>query len=70
MADQQTIEDLKEQLSTQARTYKERLSRIEVSRHNAGGLQEASVGDQVPTAFEGVGTSGQAEFARSMSHHR
>ena len=41
MADQQIVEDLKEQLATQARTFEERLPAIEASR-DAGGLQEAS----------------------------
>ena len=53
------------QLATQARTFEKRLSAIEVGR-DAGGLQEASAGgDQPPTGFEGVGTSGQAGFATS-----
>ena len=65
MADQQTIEDLKEQLATRTRTFDERLSAIEASR-DACGLQEASAGgNQPPTGFEGVGTSGQAGFATS-----
>ena len=65
MGDQETIEDLKERLASQARLFEERLSAIEASR-DAGGLQEASAGgDQPPTGFEGVGTSGQAGFATS-----
>ena len=63
MADEQTIEDLKQQLATQARTFEERLSEIEANR-GAGGQQEASAGgDQPPTGFEGV----QAGFAASSS---
>ena len=65
MADEQTIEDLKQQLATQARTFEERLSEIEANR-GAGGQQEASAGgDQPPTGFVGVGTSEQAGFAAS-----
>ena len=65
MGDQETIEDLKERFASQARLFEERLSAIEASR-DAGGLQEASAGgDQPPTGFEGVGTSGQAGFATS-----
>ena len=65
MAGQQTIEDLKEQLATQARTFEERLSVIEAS-WDACGLQEASAGgDQAPTALVDVGTSEQAGFATS-----
>ena len=41
MADQQSIEDMKGQIATQARTFEERLSKIEASR-DAGELQEAS----------------------------
>ena len=53
MADEQTIEDLKQQLATQARTFEERLSEIEANR-GAGGQQEASAGgDQPPTGFVG-----------------
>ena len=63
MGDQETIEGLKERLASQARLFEERLSAIEGSQ-DAGGLQEASAGgDQPPTGFEGVGTSGQAWFA-------
>ena len=47
MAGQQTIEDLKEQLATQARTFEERLSVIEAS-WDACGLQEASAGGDQP----------------------
>ena len=65
MADQQIVEDLKEQLATQARTFEERLPAIEASR-DAGGLQEASAGgDQPLTGFVGAGTSEQAGFAAS-----
>ena len=63
MRDQETIEDLKERLASQAKLFEERPSAIEASR-DAGGLQDASAGgDYPPTGFEGVGTSGQAWFA-------
>ena len=63
MVDQETMEDLKERLASQAKLFEERLSAIEASR-DAGGRQEASAGgDQPPTGLEGVGTSGQAGFA-------
>ena len=56
MGDQETIEDLKDRLASQARLFEERLSVIEASR-DADGLQEAPAGgDQPPTGFEGVGT--------------
>ena len=56
---------MKGRLSSQTRPFEERLSAIEASR-DAGELQEASAGgDEPPTGFEGIGTSGQAEFATS-----
>ena len=63
-----SVEDLKIILGTQERTCYKRLSRIKASRENADGLQEAPTrGDQPPSGFEGVGTSGQAEFAASRT---
>ena len=59
MGDQETIEDCKKRLASQARLFEEMLSAIGASR------QEASAGDQSPTGFEGVGTSGQRGFATS-----
>ena len=47
MGDQETIENLKERLASQARLFEERLSAIETSR-DAGGLQEASAGGDQP----------------------
>ena len=41
MGDHETLEDLKEQLASQARLFEERLSAIEASRENTGGLQAA-----------------------------
>ena len=65
MRDQETIEDLKERLASQAKLFEERPSAIEASR-DAGGLQDASAGgDYPPTGFEGVRTCGQAGFATS-----
>ena len=63
-----SVEDLKIILGTQERTCEKGLSRIKVSRQNADGLQQASTrGDQPPSGFEGVGTSGLAEFAASRT---
>ena len=63
-----SVEDLKIILGTQERTCYKRLSRIKASRENADGLQEAPTrGDQPPSGFEGVGTSGQAGFATSST---
>ena len=67
MADQDnTVEELKTLLETQARTFEERLSRIEASRERPGGLEETCVrGDQPPSGSERAETSGQAGFAAS-----
>ena len=64
MGDHETIEDLKEQLASQARLFDKRLSAIEASRENTGGLQAAPTGgDQPSSGVEGAGTSEQAGFA-------
>ena len=64
MGDHETIEDLKEQLASQARVFEERLSAIEASRENIGGLQAApNGGDQPSSGVEGAETSEQAGFA-------
>ena len=47
MVDQETMEDLKERLASQAKLFEERLSAIEASR-DAGGRQEASAGGDQP----------------------
>ena len=66
MGDQEIIEDLKEQLASQARLFVERLSAIEASRENTVGLQAAPTGgDQPSSGVEGAGTSEQAGFASS-----
>ena len=66
MGDHETLEDLKEQLASQARLFEERLSAIEASRENTGGLQAAPTGgDQPSSGVEGAGTSEQAGFASS-----
>ena len=44
MGDHETLEDLKEQLASQARLFEERLSAIEAGRENTGGLQAAPTG--------------------------
>ena len=66
MPDQETFKYLKAQLAAQARLFEEKLSAIEASRNNTGGLQEAPAGrDQPPPGFEGAGTSGQGGFSSS-----
>ena len=66
MGDHETLEDLKEQLASQARLFEGRLSAIEASRENTGGLQAAPTGgDQPSSGVEGAGTSEQAGFASS-----
>ena len=66
MGDHETLEHLKEQLASQARLFEERLSAIEASRENTGGLQAAPTGgDQPSLGVEGAGTSEQAGFASS-----
>ena len=71
MGDHETIENLKEQLASQARLFEERLSAIEASRENTGGLQAAPTdGDQPSSGVEGAGTCDQAEFAHSRRFWR
>ena len=66
MEDHETIEDLKEQLASQARLFEERLSAIEASRENTGEQQAAPTGgDQPSSGVESAGTSEQAGFASS-----
>ena len=66
MGDHGTIENLKEQLASQARLFEERLSASDASRENTGGLQAAPTGvDQPSSGVEGAGTSEQAGFAFS-----
>ena len=50
MVDQEIIEDLKEQLASQARLFEERLSAIEASRENTVGLQAAPTGGDQPSS--------------------
>ena len=66
MGDHETIEDLKEQLHSQARLFEKRLSAIEPGRKNTGGLQAAPIGgDQPSSGVQGAGTSAQSGFASS-----
>ena len=66
MGDHETLEGLKEQLASQARLFEERLSAIEASQANTGGLQAPPTGgDQPSSGVEGAGTSEQAGFASS-----
>ena len=66
MGGHETVKYPKEQLASQARLFEERLSAIEESRENTGGLQAApNGGDQPLSGVEGAGTSEQAAFASS-----
>ena len=66
--DHETLEDLKEQLASQARLFEGRLSAIEASRENTGRLQAAPTGGYQPSSVvEGAGTSEQEGFASSLS---
>ena len=60
----ETIDDLKEQLASQARLFEERLSAIKASRENTVGLQAAPTGgDQPSQGVESAGTKEEAGFA-------
>ena len=66
MGDHETIEDLKQQLASQAKLFEERLSAIEASREKPGRLQAAPIGEDQPSSgVQGAGTSTQAGFAFS-----
>lgn len=68
MADQDDIlEELKALVKTQARTFEERLARIEAIRKSTGGWEEVPVGGDQPSCPEGAGTG---ELAGSASGHR
>lgn len=57
------VEKLKTLLETQARIFGERLSRIEASWDNTGGLEEESIGGDQPSYSAGAGTAERAESA-------
>ena len=61
MGDHETIEDLKEQLASQARLFEERLSAIEERRENTGGLQPTPTGSR--PSLSGVDISGGSSLS-------